>query len=321
MSNRELFRLLSEGQPELPLFLRPWWLDVTCGPERWDAAMVSNGNELDGVLPFLIKTRAGFTILTQPQLTQFLGPWIRSTGGKSTTDLARQKDIMFALIEQLPPHDHYAQNWSWKTSNWIPFYWKGFRQTTKYTYALENLQDLDGIWKGLQENIRTDVRKATNRFNVVVDNDANINDFLALNRMTFARQGMPLPYTENYVRSIDAACGTRNCRKVLVTRDAEGRPHAGVYLVWDQNSAYYLMGGGDPELRNSGATSLCMWEAIKFAAGVTRRFDFEGSMIEPVERFFRGFGGRQVPYFQVSKTNSRLLRIREALHLIRGRSA
>jgi hypothetical protein len=68
------------------------------------------------------------------------------------------------------------------------------------------------------------------------------------------------------------------------------------------------MGGANPELRSSGATSLCLWEAIRFASKVCSRFDFEGSMIEPVERFFRGFGARQVPYFQINK-KSRLLQM------------
>jgi len=30
-------------------------------------------------------------------------------------------------------------------------------------------------------------------------------------------------------------------------------------------------------------------------------FDFEGSMIEPVERFFRSFGAQRVPYFGITK--------------------
>jgi len=68
------------------------------------------------------------------------------------------------------------------------------------------------------------------------------------------------------------------------------------------------MGGGAPDLRNSGATSLCMWEAIQFAATVTKSFDFEGSMLETVERFFRAFGAKQTPYFAISKINSKLLK-------------
>ena len=39
-------------------------------------------------------------------------------------------------------------------------------------------------------------------------------------------------------------------------------------------------------------------------------FDFEGSMIESVERFFRAFGGQQRPYFHVTKTSSRLMKMR-----------
>ena len=84
--------------------------------------------------------------------------------------------------------------------------------------------------------------------------------------------------------------------------------HAALYLVWDERAAYYLLGGGDPELRNSGAHSLIMWEAIKHAATVSKTFDFEGSMVEPVERFFRAFGGRQVPYHRVTSINSRFLK-------------
>jgi hypothetical protein len=30
-------------------------------------------------------------------------------------------------------------------------------------------------------------------------------------------------------------------------------------------------------------------------------FDFEGSMIAPINRFFRAFGGRQAPYLRVSR--------------------
>ena len=85
--------------------------------------------------------------------------------------------------------------------------------------------------------------------------------------------------------------------------------HAAIYLVWDKYSAYYLIGGSDPKLRNSGATSLALWEAICFASTVTKSFDFEGSMIESVERFFRGFGGNQVSYFHIWKFNSILIEI------------
>ena len=33
-------------------------------------------------------------------------------------------------------------------------------------------------------------------------------------------------------------------------------------------------------------------------------FDFEGSMLRPVERFFRGFGSLQTPYLRVSRARA-----------------
>ena len=71
--------------------------------------------------------------------------------------------------------------------------------------------------------------------------------------------------------------------------------------MWDKHAAYYLLAGADPRLRNSGASSLLAWEALMRAREHTDVFDFHGSMLRPVERFFRGFGGRQAPYLSVTR--------------------
>ena len=65
------------------------------------------------------------------------------------------------------------------------------------------------------------------------------------------------------------------------------------------------MSARDPELQAVGANTLLYWEAIRLASSVSRVFDFEGSMVEPIEHYFRGFGGRQTPYFCVRKANLR----------------
>ena len=47
--------------------------------------------------------------------------------------------------------------------------------------------------------------------------------------------------------------------------------------------------------------SLIIWEAIKIAKQHSTIFDFEGSMIEPIERFFLGFGSTPKPYLNIVK--------------------
>ena len=285
------------------IFQQPWWLDAVA-PGAWSAVEIRRGGELKARLPYVVDRRMGLTLLRQPLLTPFLGPWIRPSEGKYATQLAHQKELYTELIEQLPAHDYFSQHFHYSVENWLPFYWKGFQQTTRYTYVIDNLTDLDYIWLEFQENIRREIRKASKRLRV--HSEYGIDKFLEVNELTFSRQGLPLPYSRAFVRRLDDACSARSARKIFFAEDDGGRVHAAAYIVWDERSAYYLMGGGDPELRTSGATSLVLWEAIKFSHQVSRRFDFEGSMIEPVERFFRAFGARQVPYFSVSRCSRRM---------------
>lgn len=312
-SSKETYRRLCLEESSIPIFSRDWWLDATAGNDNWDVAVVEKGGGVVATLPFVLRRNYGFLSVTQPPLTQTLGPWIRPSCAKYAKRLAQEKDLMQALIEQLPPFRRYAQNWHRDQTNWLPFYWQGFRQTTRYSYVITELGDRDVLWQNLQPGIRTDIKKATARFGLRVREAKSIEEFYKINKMTFLRQGQVIPYSLDFVKRIDQACNLRNARRTFLAEDGEGRVHAAVYLIWDENSAYYLMGGGDPKLRNSGATSLCMWEAIRFAGTVTKNFDFEGSMLEPVERFFRSFGAKQIPYFSVTKSNSKLIELRDCV--------
>lgn len=284
------------------IFQQPWWLEAV-SPGSWDVVEIANSSQVVARLPYVTKHKYGLTLLTMPKLTQTLGPWLAPSYAKYSKQLAQQKELLSSLIEQLPQFDYFLQNFHYGVQNWLPFYWHGFSQSTRYTYVLDDLSDLDLIWYEFRENIRREIRKA--RKKVIVRTDCSLQKFIELNELTFCRQGLSLPYTKKLVKRLDQACYKQQARKIFFAQDSQGVIHAGLYIVWDQNSAYYLMGGSDPELRNTGANSLLMWEAIKFASTVTKRFDFEGSMIEPVERFFRGFGAKQVPYFQVSKMSKR----------------
>lgn len=292
------------------IFQKPWWLDATA-PGHWDEVVIKRRDEIAARLPYVLHNvlhkRYGYIYITMPRLTQTLGPCLRSSTAKYTKRLSQQKDLMFELIDGLPKYDYFCQNFHYSITNWLPFYWKGFQQTTRYTYVLEDITDKNKLWDGLMSNIKTDIKKAENRFHLEVKTDLGIDKFLDINELTFKRQNRKPSYSRNFVKRLDAACAAHNARKIFFAQDTAGQIHAANYIIWDENSAYYLMGGGDPEFRNSGASSLLMWEAILFATTVTQRFDFEGSMIEPVERFFRAFGARQVPYFQIIKDNKPLV--------------
>jgi hypothetical protein len=301
--SKDKFRNLCQKEITLPLFLRDWWLDTVCGVDGWDVAIATRDNQIVGALPYSIKTDDEKVTLSTPQETKFLGPWVKDTGARYAKALTKEKKILEELITDLPHFHNYSQNWHHKATNWLPFLWNNFKQTTFYTYIIDDLTNIDFLWNETLENVKTDIRKAKTKFELTVSDMHSIKDFIRLNNLTFERQGKKPPYEEDFVLLINEECIKRNCGKCFFAEDKEGNLHSAVYIVWDENSAYYLWGGSDPQFRNSGANSYCLWEAIKFSASVTKAFDFEGSMIKPFEKFFRAFGGKLTPYFNVYKKN------------------
>ena len=71
--------------------------------------------------------------------------------------------------------------------------------------------------------------------------------------------------------------------------------------AYDEKTCYYLIAGADPTYRASGAQTLVLDSGIEFASKHSKAFDFEGSMIEGIENFFRRFGADRVLYYQIEK--------------------
>lgn len=291
-------KVTQTGRDTRCIFHQPWWLDAV-SPGQWGEAVVQHGGDIRARLPYAHKKLYGLTALTMPPLTPRLGPWLDLQAGTYARRMAQEKELLGALIAQLPRFDVFCHHFVPEITNWLPFYWTGFQETTRYTYRLENLTDLGEIRAGFHRTTREQIQKAERV--VAVRDDLGIEHFMEMNRKTYARQGLPLPYSADIVRRIDAVCALQQCRKIFFAEDSQGNTHAALYVVWDQQCAYSLLSGSDPEWRRSGAGALLFWRAIQMASEQGKCFDFEGSMIEPVERHFRNYGARQVPYFRVWK--------------------
>jgi len=128
--------------------------------------------------------------------------------------------------------------------------------------------------------------------------------------MSFKRQGLSFPFSLEYLKKYDKVMAAKNVRRMFFAVDEQGQIHSVLYLLIDQDRAYYHMAGDDPELRNSGAAVLLVWEAIQYTKQELglNIFDFEGSTIKAIERVRRQFGAKQIPYFNLTKYNSRLYR-------------
>ena len=288
--------------------MQPWWLDAVCKKdEKWDVLIYEKDGSIQAVWPYVyLKDKRR---IVMPLLTQKLGPvFFYDDNQNEYRRLSLEKQAIFQMLNALPKFNRFHQNFDHNISNWQPFYWKGFTQSTRYTYIIHK-RDIGNAFEKFESKTKSLIKKANKIVSVIETN--NVNDFYSVNKKTFERKKSSITYSLQDLQIIDRCCVENNCRTIFLAKDQQGNVHAGIYLIYDEKNMYYLMGGVDPDFKSSGAASLLIYEGIKYAGKLNRNFDFEGSMIEGVEAFFRSFGAKQVPYFCLTKCNSKLHKIKQ----------
>lgn len=295
----------------VPLQLQPWWLDAVCTADRWSVALAyDRGGRITGALPYFLNRRWGLPVIQLPPFTAYAGPWLQYPDNpdfKAGSRYGFERQVMTELIAQLPRFAFFQQHFRPEVHNWLPFYWAGFHQTTRYTYVLPGTGNTEVLYKNLKNKLRTDLRTAARETEVLRESDPDL--LFWLNRQSFQRKGLPQPYRRTAFDRLHAALTVRGQSAGFIARDrVTGVPHAGLFLAHDDRQASLLLSGFDPApgLRSRALHGL-YWEAVLFCAAKGLSLDFEGSMEPGIERALRAFGGQLTPYFQVWKAGNRWL--------------
>jgi len=295
-SEYPLWDALVDVSPQGSVFCRSWWLSAV-GDIRVLACF--SGDQIIAGIPLYFERHFGIPVCTMPKLTQTWGIVIQPLNENAVVAAARETKILRAFASRLSRYSVFVQAFHPNLSNWLPFYWSGFLQTTRFTYVLDDLADLDGVWQGISDGARGSIRKAQNAGLTVVP--CGIEEVYRCECLRYGRQGRTPSHNESLLKRIYRAAQEHDSGACFAVVDPGGTVHSALLLVWDRNRAYYLVAGIDNELKKSGANSMGVWEAIQFAARRSRAFDFAGSVIEGVERFNRSFGAKQVAYNYVTK--------------------
>ena len=215
------------------------------------------------------------------------------------SQLSEQKEVIGELIAQLPKHKNFKMRFDSANAYILPYRWLGFRYEPTFSYRIKDLSDMELVASKFHKTVRKNIRRSERMIAITNEPDADI--LLDCLKKTFARQNRKYPVSKEIVRQIVEKTSENGHGRMFIARDADGHVHACSYLVYDKASAYALIGGADPEFRNSGAKSLVWKHEISFASTQSLYYDFEGSNIESIENFVRCFGGERVTNYFVVK--------------------
>ena len=259
-----------------------------------------------GVWPYFKKKKMGVTVLTQPILTPYLGPWVvpLSHSPKATSLRKYRKRILNKLGSHLPAASWIICHCHPDQDNWLPLSWLGFSQTTRYTYLLDLSKPQDELWAGMSDKMRNRITKGSQSLKVELTH--HMEPVVDMIHQSFQRQAMKPPFSRSFLLNWDKnVAGTTDRRIYLSFYDDQ--PVAAVYTISDADTTYLLLTGRSD--RDPGGAVACgIWQAIKDSKTQGHKnFDFEGSMIENISFFFDSFGGQLKPYHRLYKTSNRLV--------------
>jgi hypothetical protein len=303
----EMWNEFVDKSPQGSIFAKSFWLDAV-GTKYNILCCFDKGDRMIAGMP-IAESKSEY--ITMPKLTQTLGIIFSDFSEmKYVKKISKEKDIIMEFVDNIPKFKCFDCGFHYNFTNWMPFMWKGYKQQTRYTYVIEDIQNIEKVRGEFADNTKSVIVKSIRNNLKVIDN-LTLTDMYSMLKKTFERQNMQVPFNFDWFNNFDEILNRNNSRKMLFTVDDQNNLHAALYLVYDKNSAYYLLGGADPEFRSSGAMYLNVFEAIKYSAGFTNKFDFEGSVVPQIESMFRSFGASQKQYFRISKNNSIILNLKE----------
>lgn len=272
-------------------------MDTVCHGKQWDVLLVQKGGRVQGALPYLIGQKLGIKYILQPRLTPFSGPWLDS--GLSRDD---QRSVLSDLCEQLGQLHVglYGQCWSPTVQDHLPFHWAGYKETTRYTYRFNSLADPDALMAAAARGRRRNLQAVQEALSTI-DQQFPADQFVQLHRQYFERhKGQELVPGDVLLRVCQAALGKHQAL-LWALRDKQQQPVVASLVVFDSHCAYALASAIGSDAPANCKTYL-VWQLVKHLSVLTQAFDFEGSMEQGTEQFYRSFGAVQTPYHYVFRS-------------------
>ena len=254
-----------------------WYLDLVS--PGWDALVL---DDFRAVMPLTWTKKLGFRLLLQPILAQQLGVF-----SKDPLDHALLEEFLNAI----PARFRYIDICLNIENRDVPTKWESFE---RHNYEL----DLSLPEDSYNKNTRRNLQKGQSQDFEFRSISAREYLYLKFHGMKDARPGVRWSYLENLFG------GLIRLKKAEIFGLFQGDDlQAGAILGYSASRTIYLNGCNSDAGKETRAMFVMMDNLISQCRGAERIFDFEGSNISGVARFYEGFGGKRTVYPRIVKTS------------------
>jgi hypothetical protein len=296
------------------VFHNTWYLQAWSAQPQVHVLLDSAGKIKAGIC---ISERRfmGTDAVRRPMWTACNGPLIRASAAKTANDRAsEEKSLMMELMAQVSsqiPLGIYDFFLPPEYADMMPFIWSGYDICTYYTYQIP--PSPPEVWQSaMRQGHRRDLQKA---WKVIAEEGGSVEESTSLDecyqlfRDTVEMKNINLSFNFSSLNRWWQILRAHRSGKIFVAREKDGRPVCATIMISDNRSVFYLASGIRKDARHG---PLSLWSRalidrmIRDAHSRGLIFDFEGSVLQGVEQFFRGWGGRRIVRYRVLKIPSLL---------------
>ncbi len=255
---------------------------VTAG--KWDALVAG---DYEYIMPLPLKKKFFVQLSLQPKFTQQLGILSQHTITSKTVAL---------FFKAIPPHIKYLELKLNKFNDTNLLETGEVRLNRNF--ELDLIQSYDSLRNLFSDNTKRNINKATKNGVKVVMTDSKT--FFAFFKYHFGKQfGKALRKNDYAVLSKLLNFG--NYHKYFTNLyyaavDTNNNILATAFFIRYKRKLYYMDGVSSPEGRKQSAMFAIFDKAIRSHASQNLILDFEGSNIDSVARFYKGFGAIETTY-------------------------
>lgn len=296
--NLNLWNSLVQNSPQGSIFSESWYLDAL----KVDYKILCVIDKADNILAGIILAKNQINTYSNPMLDKYLGVIIKGENALSHKTISKQYKVVELLSKELIKYKSFDYYFHPQYKNWIPFYWNGFAQQTRYTYRINLSLEIKEIQGKFHGNLKNDIRNAI-KSNIHIYKNTEFDVFFNIINKTFLRQGSNAPFNRVKLKSFIKELTLKRRFVSFKALNQDGDTIAVCGLINEEKSSYLILNGIDNDKLIRGANALMILEAIKYFQGKSNYFDFEGSMLPGVEQFYRRFGGELVPYYRIWNDN------------------
>ncbi|MBI4871444.1 MAG: GNAT family N-acetyltransferase [Candidatus Riflebacteria bacterium] len=289
---------LVDSCPRGTLFSRSSWLDAVRDAAGCTIRVlcVRKGPLLVAGAAFVEKARGPIRVAGSLPFTAYGGVMSRPFDGQEAPGTAETADDVLATLTKGLLRRYLrvelVHSPPWADSR--PFLRTGWTVVPRYTYRVR-LADRDAIWQGFESRTRTSIR-AVQSLGFELRIGRELASFWPLFEQVYQRQGLHVPCSETFVRTVFDRLQERGSAVVASLETSSGRAAAAVILLTHRRELSAWLIGAEHKKDASGLQALLLWRVMERFADRYDSLDFLGCNLPRQALFKRGFGGSLVPY-------------------------